>query len=421
MPNMGKTRRMNVFTFATSKYKRRIMMHTLIKRNWIRVDYNLFLYLLLGLLTAFGPFVTDMYLPSLPAMVSYFGTTSSMVQLGLTTSFMGLAVGQVFFGPLSDKYGRRPLLLVAMGLFIASTIICIFAPTIQVFVLFRFIQGVAGAGGIVISRSIATDKFEGKELMRILAIVGAINGIAPVIAPVLGGTLTDSVGWQGIFFVLLIIGGILAAGCVYFKESLPIPTRSKAGLINLFYSFKRVVRNRLYLFYVLQLGFAQGILFSNIASSSFIVQEHYGYSPLAFSICFGVNAIAIGAAAALSVKFRKPENGTLTGCIGMVALSICELIALYLDCNFWVYESLLFMLLFMMGLTFTTSTVLAMNAERKNSGTASAFLGAVCFIFGGIVSPLVGLGNILVSTGILFVVCAVCSLLCAIKASQTMG
>lgn len=393
-------------------------MYTWIKKNGVRVDYNVFLFVLLGLLTAFGPFVTDMYLPSLPAMVSYFGTTSSMVQLGLTTSFMGLAVGQIFFGPLSDKYGRQPLLLVAMGLFIVSTVICIFAPTIHIFVLFRFVQGIAGAGGIVISRSIATDKFEGKELVKILAIVGAINGVAPVMAPVLGGTLTESVGWQGIFFVLLVIGVVLTAGCVYFKESLPVASRSKAGLINLFYSFKRVTQNRRYLFYVLQLGFAQGILFSNIASSSFIVQEHYGYSPLAFSICFGVNAIAIGIAAALSVKFRKPEDSTLTGCVGMVALSICELVALYLGCDFWVYESLLFVLLFMMGLTFTSTTVLAMDTERKNSGTASAFLGAVCFLFGGLVSPLVGLGNILVSTGILFVICAVCSLLCAIKAKN---
>lgn len=393
-------------------------MYALIKRSRTKLDYNVFLFTLLGLLTAFGPFVTDMYLPSLPAMVSYFETTLSVVQLGLTTSFVGLAVGQIFFGPLSDKYGRRPLLLVAMGLFIISTVICIFSPTIHLFILFRFVQGVAGAGGIVIARSIATDKFEGKDLMRILAIVGAINGIAPVIAPVLGGTLTDSVGWQGIFSVLLVIGLILSAGCIYFKESLPVTARSHAGLVYLFYSFKRVVRNRRYLFYVLQLGFAHGVLFSNIASSSFIVQEHYGYSPLAFSICFGVNAIAIGVAAALSVKFRKPEDGTFTGCIGMVLFSICECIALYLGCSFWVYEAILFVLLFMMGLTFTSTTVLAMDSERKNSGTASAFLGAICFIFGGIVSPLVGLGNILISTGTLFVLCSVCSLLCAIKAKR---
>lgn len=129
---------------------------------------KLFLLTLLGMLTAFGPFVTDMYLPSLPLMGEYFRTTPSLVQLGLTASMIGLAAGQIFFGPLSDKYGRRPPLLAAMYLFIISTIGCIFAPTIEMFVMLRLLQGVAGAGGIVISRSVATDMFTGKELAKTL-------------------------------------------------------------------------------------------------------------------------------------------------------------------------------------------------------------------------------------------------------------
>lgn len=133
---------------------------------------KLFLLILLGMLTAFGPFVTDMYLPSLPSMGAYFRTTPSLVQLGLTASMIGLAAGQIFFGPLSDKYGRRSPLLAAMSLFIISTIGCIFAPTIEIFVIMRLLQGIAGAGGIVISRSVATDMFTGKELAKTLAIIG---------------------------------------------------------------------------------------------------------------------------------------------------------------------------------------------------------------------------------------------------------
>ena len=128
-----------------------------------------FLLVLLGLLTAFGPFVTDMYLPTLPSMTGYFGTTSSMVQLGLTSSMIGLALGQLFFGPLSDRYGRRPPLIAAMALFIVSTILCIFASDIRQFILLRLLQGIAGAGGIVISRSVAADRFTGAELARMLA------------------------------------------------------------------------------------------------------------------------------------------------------------------------------------------------------------------------------------------------------------
>lgn len=180
---------------------------------------KVFLLILLGMLSAFGPFVTDMYLPSLPAMADYFSASLPMVQMGLTTSMIGLALGQIFFGPLSDKYGRRPLLLVSMLLFIVSTLFCLFAPDIYSFVTLRLIQGIAGAGGIVISRSVATDKFSGKELAKMLAVIGAINGVAPVAAPVIGGLLTGSVGWQGIFMILLFIGILLGIGCIRFKES----------------------------------------------------------------------------------------------------------------------------------------------------------------------------------------------------------
>ena len=139
---------------------------------------KIYLLVLLGLLTAFGPFVTDMYLPTLPAMTDFFHTSSSMVQMGLTTSMIGLAAGQLLFGPLSDKYGRRTPLLTAMWLFIGSTLLCTFASDIRQFVTARFLQGIAGSGGIVISRSVATDRFGGRDLARMLALIGAVNGVA---------------------------------------------------------------------------------------------------------------------------------------------------------------------------------------------------------------------------------------------------
>ena len=380
-----------------------------------------FLLVLLGILAAFGPFVTDMYLPGLPSMTVYFDTTASMVQLGITTAMLGLGFGQIIVGPLSDKYGRKLPLLLSLWLFIFSTIACICSWSIGAFIFFRFLQGIAGAGGIVISRSVATDKFSGKELAKMLAVIGAINGVAPVAAPVIGGLLTGSVGWQGIFMILLFIGILLGIGCIRFKESLPAEKRSKTGVWATFRSFGIIVHNRRYMLYVFQLAFAQGILFAYIASSPFIIQQHYGFSPFAFSICFAVNAVAIGVAAALSVKFRRTENGTLTGCIGMLVFAVLQMAALYSGCGFWTYELLMFALLFMMGLTFTSSTTLAMDCERRYAGAASALLGALCFASGGIVSPLVGLGDILISTGVTFVICAVCSLLCALWAVKRTG
>ena len=375
-----------------------------------------FLLILLGALTAFGPLVTDMYLPSLPTMTGYFDTNSSMVQLGLTSSMIGLAIGQIFFGPLSDKYGRRPLLLISMLLFIVSTVFCIFSPNIESFIAFRLLQGIAGSGGIVISRSVATDKFSGQDLAKAMAIIGAINGIAPVASPVLGGFLTDSIGWKGIFIILLIIGIILLIGNFRFKESLPKSNRKQENIKGLLWGFGKILHNRRYVFYVLQMGFAMGVLFANISSSPFIMQQHYGFSAFTFSLFFGINALSIGIAAALSIKFKSPEHAIFFGCIGMVIFSVIEFIALSNNCSFIIYETLLFFLLFTMGLTFTASTTLAMDSERQNSGTASALFGATGFAFGGIVSPLVSIGDILPTTGLIFLLCSSCSLGCAIIA-----
>ena len=382
----------------------------------LKKNSSTFIFVFLGMLTAFGPFVTDMYLPTLPAMAVSFGTTSSMVQLGLTASMIGLAVGQLFFGPISDKYGRRVPLIMAMLLFLVSTLGCLFSANIMQFVVWRLVQGVSGAGGIVISRSVAADLFSGKELAKMLALIGAINGVAPVTAPIVGGSMADTVGWYGIFWVLFGLGVVLLMGSIRFCESHPKERRQDMAWLDVYRSFKAVTGNQRYVCYILQYGFAQGVLFANIASSPFIVQQHYGFSAFAFSLCFGVNALAIGVAAALSVKFHRPESCTLAGCCGMAVVSVVQCAALVSGCSFWVYEGLMLCLLFSMGMTFTSSTALAMESQREHSGTASALLGAVCFAAGGVVSPLVGMGNILSSTGITFVVCAFCSLACMLVA-----
>lgn len=232
-----------------------------------RNNSQIFILVFLGMLTAFGPFVIDMYLPTLPAMTDFFHTSSSQVQLGLTASMIGLAVGQLFFGPLSDKYGRRLPLIVAMCLFLLSTLGCIYSNTIMQFVGWRLLQGIAGAGGIVISRSIATDKYSGKELAKMLALIGAINGVAPVAAPIAGGAMADSVGWQGIFWTLFGLGILLVFGSLHFNESLPAVCRQNTRWADVYKNFVAVLKNRQYLCYILQYGFAQGVLFTNIASS----------------------------------------------------------------------------------------------------------------------------------------------------------
>lgn len=251
-----------------------------------------------------------------------------------------------------------------MWLFLFSTLSCLFAQTIEQFVAFRLVQGVAGAGGIVISRSVATDNYSGKELAKMLAVIGAINGVAPVVAPIIGGVFTEAIGWQGIFGILLGLGLILLVGSYFFRESLPKENRRVGRWSDTLHSFKVVLQDRKYVLYTLQMAFAQGVLFAYIASSAIYRAATYGFSALGFSFCFAVNAVAIGGAAALSVKFHRPVSCTLTGCLGMAVAAVGECVALMSGCSFWTYELLLLALLFMMGMTFTSTTTLAMECQR---------------------------------------------------------
>ena len=186
------------------------------------IDSGPFVLMFLGALSAFGPFVMDMYIPVLPAMEDWFGCSTSLVQLGLTTGLIGLAAGQLIFGPLSDRYGRRKPLICAMLLFIISTAGCIFSADVHQFIVMRLFQGLAGSGGVVLSRSIAADKYQGKQLTKMMSMVAAVNGIATVAAPIVGGFIALLGGWRAIFWSLIILALILLNGAVRMHECLSI-------------------------------------------------------------------------------------------------------------------------------------------------------------------------------------------------------
>ena len=318
-----------------------------------RPNSKIFMLVFLGTLSAFGPFVMDMYLPTLPEMTEYFRTSSSMVQLGLTTSMIGLAVGQLVFGPLSDRYGRRRPLIIAMTLFLFATAGCIFASSISQFVVMRFIQGVAGSGGVVLSRSIATDKYSAMELATMLGMIGAINGIATVAAPIAGGLTAGLGGWKGIFWCLMGLGAVLLACSVRMKESLSGSRMKKNSREAMLGGFGEVLKNKKFVLYITQYGLTMAVLFTNVASAPFIMQDHYGISPMMFSLVFAVNAVAMAVTTALASRFRTMRRALRAGSDGMLAVSVVLCGALVLGCGFWVYEILLFLLLSMVGLSFT--------------------------------------------------------------------
>ena len=368
--------------------------------------YLVYLYLLLGALAAFPPLVTDMYLPALPVMTAEFQTTASAVQMSLATCILGLAVGQLVFGPLSDKWGRKPLLKSALLLFILATVAILFSPTIEMLNICRFFQGLGGAGGVVLSRSVATDCYSGRELAKSLAIIGAINGIAPVTAPVIGGLFSEAIGWKGIFGILLAIGVLLYVVSIPFRESHTSEKHYAGSLTSLFIQAGILFKNSVYVRYVLIFGMANAALFGYISSASFIIQNDFGLSELMFGILFGINSMAIGSGSILSLKFKQITNAIHVGCAGMFGCSVLQLCNYNLGFGFWGYEILVFIMLFSVGMVFTSSTTLAMTEGKSKIGWASAIVGAAGFLFGGIVTPLVGLGTIQISTYLVMTVCS---------------
>lgn len=277
--------------------------------------YYIYLIAFLGLLSAFGPFVIDMYLPALPEMILVFRCDASMVQLGLTFCMVGLAVGQILFGPASDKYGRKSTLVFSLIIFVGASVVCCFSTSVLVFTCARLLQGIGGAGGIVLSRSIAADMYSGQQLARLIAILSAINNLAPIAAPVVGGGVAHTFGWQGIFFVLLILGIILLMLCIPLRESLGTSQRFKGTFLSSVRGYKVVFRIRGVIPFSIVYALAMAALFAYISATPFIVQSVYGFSELQFSLVFAVNAIGLAAGSGLSVRISSMTKAALYGTI----------------------------------------------------------------------------------------------------------
>ena len=374
-----------------------------------KANSKLFLVLLLGVLSAFGPFVVDLYLPSLPQLATFFETSASMTQLTLTTAMIGLAVGQLLLGPLSDKFGRKIPLIISLVIYIISTVLIVFSPNIETMIVLRVIQGLSSAGSVVISRAIATDLYRGREMTRFFGLLMTINGIAPIISPILGSLLLEYISWKGVFVFLALIGVIVLFFCFRLKESLSVENRLQGSIFATFSTFGVIIKNRLFMSYVGIESFLLGAMFAYIAASPFILQSFYGLSAFIFSLCFGANgaALVIGA----NIGGKLPNRQALA--IGVLAFVVAALytIAVLIIQPYWLFVEIgFFAMLLLMGITFPAISTLAMESERQYAGSASALLGFAPFFLGGIVSPLVGIGNIFYSTALVILACGVLGL-----------
>ena len=386
-----------------------------------KTNSRLFLLIAMGMMSAFGPFVTDLYLPGLPALATYFGTTTSWVQLSLTSSMVGLASGQLLIGPASDKYGRRGPLVLSMILFIVSTAACLLAWNIESFVFFRVFQGIAGAGGVVISKSVAADLYQGRKLNDFFSLLMVINGLAPIVAPVIGGFVMRYTDWEGIFIILLAIGIVLFGVSMHFRESLPKERRIPGSVFNSFGKFVPIVQNGGFMNYVWIQMFSMGVFFTYIASSPFLIQEHFRLDAFAYSICFAVNASGMIVGSRITPRFSSVFSALKSGVYGLCLSSLAFVAVLLFDGSFYLMETLLFVMMNFLGMILPTSTSLALTLERDNAGGASAVIGFCMFLFGAIVSPMTGFGPMITSISVMTLLCCLLALLFLFIAKKRSG
>lgn len=352
---------------------------------------------LLAALSAFGPLSLDMYLPGLPPLTRDLHTTASAAQLTITACMIGLGVGQVIAGPLSDARGRRRPLLAGIIGYTASSVACAVSPTVGVLVVMRLIQGMAGSVGIVIARAVVRDLTGGNVAARLFGVLMGITGVVPVLAPLIGGQVLLVTSWRGVFVVLAAIGvPLLAATVVMLPESLPEHQRHGGGLGAVLGRFGALLRDRRYIPYALAFSLSFAAMFGYIAGSSYVLENIFGASPQLFSVIFAVNSaglISFSLIGSRAVGRVGSARLLRRGLVGTAAASIGALIVTVAHAGLWPLLVCFFVLLCANGVVLPNGTASAMAAHTGSLGAASALLGLGQFGAGALVAPLVGVAG----------------------------
>jgi DHA1 family bicyclomycin/chloramphenicol resistance-like MFS transporter len=355
--------------------------------------------LVLGAFVAIGPLTIDMYLPSLPTITRELGTTAATVQLTLTGTLVGLALGQLVLGPLSDRFGRRRPLLAGTALHVLASLLILVAPDITTLGVLRVLQGVGTAAGAVISLAIVRDLFDGRAAATLLSRMFLVLGAAPVLAPTIGGEVLRFTSWRGVFALLAAYGvALLAVGWFALRETLPPERRSRDGVAGTLRTYRGLFRDRAYVGLVVVAGLTMAALFSYVAGSSFVYQEQFGLGEQQFGLLFGAGAVWLIAATQLNpvvLRWFSPATVLVTAiAFGAVAGSVLLVLAGTGVGGLFGVALPLWAVLFAAGLALPNAPALALSRHGEAAGSAAAVLGAVQFGIGAAVSPVVGLlGN----------------------------
>ena len=355
------------------------------------------LAVVLSLLTVFGPISMDLYLPVLPALTTELRSATSTAQLTITACLLGLALGQLVAGPLSDRFGRRRPLLVGVVGYVAVSLLCAASPTVGALVGARFVQGLAGGVGVVIAQAAGRDLYSGGALMRYYGRLTVLGGLAAIVGPVIGGQLASVTDWRGIFVFLAAIGAVILVACLLvFRETLPAERRVAGGLRQTGRDMRRLLSDRVFLGAVLVTGFVNAALFAYLSGATFVLQGVYGLSPQGYSYAFGLNSLGfmIFGFVAGRTSERWSERGTLLVGIAMCVAGAGGLLATA-AWHLPLAAVIVSLLVMVSGVAVTTppATSLALGDYPDIAGTASSFLGVARFAFGGLAAPLVGLGT----------------------------
>ena len=356
------------------------------------------LLLVLALLSAVAPFATDLYLSAFPTMTADLGTTATSVQLTLTAFLTGIALGQLVFGPLSDRFGRMTPLAVGSLLCLAASAATALAPTVEALVAARFAQGITGAAGMVIGRAIISDLAVGAAAARAFSLMMLVGGIAPVVAPVLGSVLVGPLGWRGVLWVVFAIVAAMFVGVVaVVRETHTAERRAKVRADRVGSpSALRALGSRVYLGNAVAFAFAFATMMAYISASPFVYQVMIGFSEVQYGIAFGTNAIGLAAVSAVSARLvaTRPVRGLAGTGLGLCLAAVVAIVVIVASgAPVWLLVFPLWVAVASLGLVFGNATALALGGVTGVAGSASAVLGALQFGLGALVSPLVGIGG----------------------------
>jgi DHA1 family bicyclomycin/chloramphenicol resistance-like MFS transporter len=354
-------------------------------------------FFILGALSAIGPLSIDMYLPALPKLTHDLSAGTSLVQLTLTACLVGLAAGQIPAGPISDMCGRRRPMLAGVTTYAVASLLCTVAPSVEMLIALRVVQGMAGAACIVISRAIVRDMHDGTAAARFFSLLMLVNGVAPVAAPLVGAQVLRFTSWRGVFIVLTVLSVLMAVSVLGLRETLPPAQRRTDELWSSLRTFADLCTDRVFVGYSLAGGLAFAAMFAYNSGSPFVLQNIDGLSPQAYSLIFAVNSLGIVAFGQVSgwLAGRFPMRTLLAAGLSISLLGgVLLLLAVFTGLGLPGVLPALFLVVSAIGLTMPNSVALALSGRPSNvAGTASALFGLAQYVIGAAAAPLVGLAG----------------------------